>query len=124
MPFFLGAPIGSPTVSIEPYSEPDPGTLLTRIVTVRRPPAGRVNARASTASRDSSVLWRFGATAPLRACVHGRGVTVTLSGLVVLLTTVIGALSPRAAVCSMTAGVTDRPPPASAPARQELSTTA
>src|SRR6187549_1149201 len=95
------------------------------MVTARRPPAASVNERAITPNLDNNVLWRFGATAPLRDCVHGRGVTVIFSGRLELLTTTMDEESPRTAVRSMTAGVTERPPPAaSAPTRDALSATA
>src|SRR6185436_5562662 len=98
----------------DPYNDPDGGTLLTFIATALRAPGASVNERALTPTRESSVLERFGTTAPLRDCDHGRGVTVILSVLLVALTTVIDAVSPRTAVRSITAGVTDRPPSADA----------
>ena len=61
----------------------------------------------------ASVALRFGETLPAADCSHGRGVTVTLSGVVERLATVIEPSGPDGAFwTSITAGERDSPPSA------------
>ena len=57
-----------------------------------------------------SVARRFGETLPDAACTHGRAVTVTASGVLDRLATVIVASAPGWAPCSITPGIIDNPP--------------
>ena len=72
-------------------------------------PGASVNEVLSTLT-PGSVARRFGETLPEADCTHGRAATVTASGVVDRLATVIVASPPGWALCSIEAGISDNPP--------------
>ena len=96
-----------------------------RIATARARPHERQRHRALGTRREVkapaltrtwlvSFLRRFGATAPLRACRHGRGPNVIASGPLVALRTSTEPAAPGVATRSTIAGDMERPPAPSA----------
>src|SRR5829696_3930393 len=108
MPLRLAMSRGSPTISSAPYSDPPAGTLRSVSVTSLAVLGARLKDFSVTANA-SSVRRRLGLATPDEDCVHGRGVTVTVSVSRLLLATVMVLAAPTAAARSIFTGLTESP---------------
>jgi len=100
----------------------DPDEVVDRIVMViERRAFGASVKRVALSATPPSRRARFAATAPVRACFHGRAFTRTRSFPPVVFVTVVETVAPLRAVVSTMEGVTERPPCAAAMAARGAS---